>query len=444
MDQLVYNLKFDAAPASRELERFKLSLGGASSDCYHLKVYGDLVDKQSPRTVLYAFAGDYCIARICPRHEIPGIKNRLTGQREETMGHFVDWIPVFSLPEAFTIRLYADEMGKFDLASTIHHGKGLKEATLLGEITGRKTYINHAPSRFQALRLSCFGRSGSSLMMRYLSFHPQIAVAGGHPYEHTIASFYYNRCRLLSSNAQDFFSDQLAQSRRRHQNPWYQYEQVGWMGGKAEPFFGREQVAREIGHCRDSVDGFYGSIKPAVSEGTMYFCEKDGSGRAGHDEYREVWPAARRLFLVRDFRDNCASILAYCRRKGTREFGLQYFDSEEDWLKTMAGKVLTLLELYQAGDPACSFVFYEQLIQDEANTLAAAFESLSVDASPARVAEVIDRARQLEGSEAIGSHKTSESVAQSIGRWREDLPSRLADVMEQEFSEAMVAFGYAA
>jgi hypothetical protein len=443
MKPLVYNLTFKKAPDADKLQRFKLSLADSSSDCYHFKIHGDLVREGAPRTVLYAFAGDYCIARICPRHEILGLTKRLTGKREGSMGHFVDWIPVFSLPEDFRIELYADEMGKFDLASTLHHGKSLEGATHLGSITGSKRFAHHAHSAFQPLRLSCFGRSGSSLMMRYLSFHPQVAVAGRHPYEFTVAAFYYGRARLLGSNCQDFFTDQLNQSRRRHQNPWYQYEQVSWMGGAAEPFFGREQVAREIEHCRASVDGFYTGVKAPEAGRPMYFCEKDGSGRSGHDEYREVWPGARRLFLVRDFRDNCASILAYCRRKGSREFGLQHFDTEEAWLKTMAAKARELLAEYQSGREASVFVFYEQLIRDEQAALSDTFAALGLESSHELVAQIVKEARRLDDSQAVGGHATSGSASQSIGRWRQDLPAELAAIVEREFSESMAGFGYA-
>lgn len=175
----------------------------------------------------------------------------------------------------------------------------------------------------------------------------------------------------------------------------------------------------------------------------MFFSEKDGTGRSGHDEYREVWPGARRLFLIRDFRDNLASILAYCQRKGTREFGLQFFDSEEAWLLTMAGKARDLLKLYQAGTPDTGFIFYEQLIEDPAQALSTALASLGLDASPALVNDMIRGAQALEGSEAVRAHATSGSASQSIGRWREDLPAELAAIVEREFSESMAGFGYA-
>ena len=393
-----------------------------------------------------AAAGDRCIARVCPRYGI-GNPAKNAAKRGGDRGGFVDWISVFGLPAQFRIDLYAGQFGKFAThgqfsPSDTYQGQSLENCTHLGDIRGQKSFVDPAEADYQALRLTCFGRSGSSVMMRYLSKHPQIAVAGRHPYEFTVANHYFHRCRLNSTNRQDFFRDGARPQEPGKQNPWYEYERVHWMGGDTERFFGREQVVREIDHCRRSVDAFYRGVKPGSDDADMYFCEKDGSGLAGFDQFREIWPSARRIFLVRDFRDNCASILAYCRRKGSREFGLQYFAEEEDWVRMLAQKARAQLERYRNRGEESAFLFYEDLIRDEVAALGNLFEALQLDAGDSLVEDIVDRASNPEADETAGQHATSESAALSVGRWRRDLPAHLRALVEEEFSETMAAFGY--
>lgn len=439
MDNLITNLVFTQAEKPDVVEKLDVFLPSDWSQNYHFKLYGQLLSETVSQPTLYAFFEDLCIGRICPRHKFSELEVQGSELQSNT-GKFVDWISVFGLPAEFTIRLYVGEFGLFEIGRSIYQSNHVAELEVLGTISGTKKRINQATSRLKPLRVSNFGRTGSSLMMRYLSLHPQIAVAGSHPYEVTVARHYYLRTRQFSTHCEDWTKDQFRNNNLGKQNPWYQYEQVQWMGSDREQFFGKTQIAREIEFCRESVDEFYHGFI-GDHEAPQYFCEKLGSGVSGHDEYLEVWPEARRIFLIRDFRDNCASMLAYCERKGTKEFGLQFFQDQREWVSSLADKAREMLKEYRSGE-ASSFVFYEQLVTEPEVTLKKAFRELEIESDDELLKSIVSIAAGHDEHQKIAAHFTSENAEASIGRWKEDLPAELLHYVDSEFADVLEAFGY--
>ncbi|MBO6565054.1 MAG: sulfotransferase [Pseudomonadales bacterium] len=327
----------------------------------------------------------------------------------------------------------------FETGRNTYQGTAYKELEYLGRIDGNKTFISHQSSTFTALTLNCLGRTGSSLMMRYLGLHPSISIAGQHPFEVAVARYYFRRTRRQCSNCEDWFENQFAQNLDGQQNPWYQYEQVQWMGEHQTDFFGRSQISREIELCRATVDDFYqGFTDEAVNP--KYFCEKLGSGIVDHDDLKEVWPNAKRIILIRDFRDNFASMLSYCNRKGSKEFGLQFFNKESDWIESLAKKAKQMLSEYQRG--SSHFVFYEQLVHNPIEVLTSLFEELGIDNTDKLVNKIVKECADSITVPELYSHMTSKTVGASIGRWSQDVPDDLMHVVEQEFAEALRGFGY--
>ena len=70
---------------------------------------------------------------------------------------------------------------------------------------------------------------------------------------------------------------------------------------------------------------------------------------------RELYPAARELFLVRDFRDMIASMRAYNARKGFGDFGRETAQSDAAWLADLRRGVVALRDAWrERGEPGAS------------------------------------------------------------------------------------------
>ena len=162
-------------------------------------------------------------------------------------------------------------------------------------------------------------------------------------------------------------------------------------GPRWRPGPGRRTSTDLAAFCQRSIDGWY--LATAAAQGQsedalVYFAEKHFP-----DAYprlmRELYPAARELFLVRDFRDMIASMLAYNARKGFGDFGRETAQSDAAWLADLRRGVVALRDAWrERGEPA-SLVRYEDLVRDPEATLPPLLTSLGLDAAPETVRRLI-------------------------------------------------------
>ncbi len=104
---------------------------------------------------------------------------------------------------------------------------------------------------------------------------------------------------------------------------------------------------------------------------------------------RELYPAARELFLVRDFRDMIASMRAYNARKGFGDFGRETAQSDATWLAELRRGVVALRDAWRERGDTTSLVRYEDLVRDPDATLPPLLASLGLDAAPETVSRLI-------------------------------------------------------
>ena len=155
---------------------------------------------------------------------------------------------------------------------------------------------------------------------------------------------------------------------------------------------------------------------------------------------RELYPAARELFLVRDFRDMIASMRAYNARKGFGDFGRETAQSDATWLAELRRGVIALRDAWrERGDPS-SLVRYEDLVRDPDATLPPLLASLGLDTAPETVSRLI--AAAAPDAPELRGHGTAGSPDASIGRWRHDLPPELLAAVEETFGDLLQEFGY--
>jgi hypothetical protein len=298
---------------------------------------------------------------------------------------------------------------------------------------------------FRPLVVSCLGRSGSTWLMRMLRHHPEIVVYEKHPYEQAFAKYWMHMLRVLSQPAdminsyepEKFFNEiwQVGY------NPFYdlQITHEPW----AREWFGREYIEQLAHFCQSSIDGWYSAVARTQAAGPppVYFAEKHLWPNYIPVLIWELYPDAKEIFLVRDFRDMVFSILAFDRKRGFPGFGRPEGRSEEDYVRIeLREMALNLRKSWVTRKDRAHLVRYEDLVFNSVDTTRDMLEYLELDASPASVSRLL--AAGSEDSEAIRHHRTSERAEESIGRWRREGDEQFRDLCNEVFGDILADFGY--
>jgi hypothetical protein len=200
----------------------------------------------------------------------------------------------------------------------------------------------------------------------------------------------------------------------------------------------REEILR---FCTRSIERTYDAI--AADQGreqARYFAEKQ---LPSHVQWLfwDVYPDAREIILVRDFRDVICSARSFNARRNIVAFGRENATSDEQWIRNMADRGVRRLALArrQRRDRA-HLLRYEDLILRPAETLSGVFDHLGLDASEPTVRDVLDRAG-VDTDEARG-HRTSSDPRASVARWRRELERPLLEIADEAMGPALEEFGY--
>ena len=296
----------------------------------------------------------------------------------------------------------------------------------------------------QPLMLTTLGRAGTTWTMRLLSEHPQIVVHRWHPYELRASRYWMHAFKVLSepkdpyrSAQADFF--QTDKSWVGH-NPFYP-EPVSTTPGMRE-WFGRTHVEQFAAFCQRSSEECYQRIAAAQGQaGAVYFAEKH---RADYLPwlYWELYPKAKELFLVRDFRDVVSSMLAFNAKHGRRVFGHDRLESDEEFFRFVRnGPVRLLSRNWPKRQDRAHLIRYEDLMAEPRGILRQVLAYLELEHDDATVEGMLERAGQ--DNPETRRHITSGEVSSSIGRWRQSLSSEAQAAANEVFGDVLEQFGYA-
>jgi hypothetical protein len=137
---------------------------------------------------------------------------------------------------------------------------------------------------------------------------------------------------------------------------------------------------------------------------------------------------------VRDPRDVVASMIAFGDEAGAWGFGRKPGQSEADWIDHLIEVFAARLELVLAARSTSAILLrYEDFAVDLHQTAEILGSLMSVRLD-------VDAALR----ESADSHITSDSVADSIGRWRRDLDRDIADDIWRALHTKLEALGYTA
>ena len=308
--------------------------------------------------------------------------------------------------------------------------------------------------RLAPLMVTTLGRSGSTWLMQILAAHPEVVVFRRFPYESAPAKYWTHALRLASESANPV---QSADVEDFHASLW-------WIGANpfhderlyAQPplgtWFAGRHVEQLAAFAQRTIDDWYGTLARVQDQPrATYFAEKHMWPGYLPVLTWELYPRAKEIFLVRDFRDMTRSIMAFDEKRGYPGFGRPEGASDEEYLRGELRQMVDSLRRSWAErrDRAC-LVRYEDLARRPAETVTSMLEYLEVDSAPGAVESVLahgaEQILSLPGSSheptEVAVHRTAGGLDESIDRWRREVDESFASAADEVFGEALAEFGY--
>jgi hypothetical protein len=334
---------------------------------------------------------------------------------------------------------------QLEIAIQLRDQRRLPFATIEGE---RAPLPACGPDLLQPLMLTGLGRSGTTWVMQVLEQHPGIAVFRPFDYEPRVAAYWTEVLSALSEPAS--YMQCLTAAPTPHG------DSVWWLGpramvphppqgadSRAENWLGVAQLNALAAVSTERIEAFYREAAKAEGKsGVRFFSEKFRPGERVQSVLWEIYPDAKEVFLVRDFRDMVTSMLAYSKKRGFGLFGRHASGSDEEFI---LGNVRNDVERLQADwrmRSGVSFLLrYEDLILEPEQELARLMTYIGADADAGLLTDIL-RTAAAQRQDKQSAHLTSVSVRDSIGRWRNELTEPLREACEEALTDALKEFGY--
>jgi hypothetical protein len=287
--------------------------------------------------------------------------------------------------------------------------------------------------------VTCLGRTGTTLLMRMLSVHPEVVVYDRHPYETRVASHWMHVLRTLGEPGWHVDPERLwpywtGLESAVHGNPFssplvVDDEVVSRWAAMTHPV----DVAA---FCRRAVDDFYRQV--AVSQkvaGARWFAEKQYPSLLA-DVLAEVDGSTLELVSVRDPRDMLCSLAAKSWWRNSPDGGSDLSARLPD----LAAQLKLLAQSRRRRGERAQVVRYEDLVARPHETLEAVLAFAGLDATPATLGRMVEHA--FADTAELQQHRTTGSIEASVGRWRRELDPSLQELCADAFGETLSEFGY--
>lgn len=316
-------------------------------------------------------------------------------------------------------------------------------------ISGRRGAVEAGyDPRLQPILVSpFFGRTGSTWLMHLLAQHSEIVAHRQYPYETRAASYWMHLLTVLSQPADHGASAEpnsfAASLQWVGYHPFYTEStlRLAATPGSEPYWFGRDYVDRLVAFAQQTLDSHYLGVAARQAQSTpRYFTEKFQLPHV-RNVTRSIYPAAREIFLVRDFRDVICSALAFNAKRGFAAFGREQAVDDEDYIRQRRARLETEMREFQAQSGRALLVRYEDLVRQSERTLCSILTYLDLDADSSVARRILQTASRTMSQE-LGFHSTSASPEASIGRWRHELSPQLIRACDEVFADALSAFGY--
>jgi hypothetical protein len=399
---------------------------GAAVGTYGMTVEGWALSKRIPIEHVEVLHEERPLAIVSVDRERPDIADGFPGVEGASKSGFLATISALRLPEEFELVL----------RTKLVDGTRLPLASLRGR---RRRLPAGADGQIQPLMVNTIGRSGSTLLVTLLSSHPDVVAFSPFIKDARVSTYWVNVIQDLAAPASYLAPFDPPDLERPH---WWLESGVGELGDdEVERWLGSESVELLSGHCRAQIEAFYANL--AGAEGARYFVEKYLPYQVIPDLLAEMYPGAREVILVRDFRDMLCSVIAFNRKRGWSDFGYTEGGDDAEYVREVMLPSLTALSRRLRGDAAVPhLVRYEDLVLDPEPALSGLFEHLGLATGEELVGEAVRRTR--EDTSSMDHHRTTSDPAASVGRWHDDLPEEIAAVCNEELGPLLAEFGYEA
>jgi Sulfotransferase family len=305
-------------------------------------------------------------------------------------------------------------------------------------IRGRAAAISTAPASgsLQPISVTSLPRSGATLVMQMLAAHPEVVVAGDHPYSARPAAYWAHMLRVLSS----------PRDLRHSSHPDTFDVDLNWIGShpfNGPPLSNSPEVRSWLGCAYVEELGSFASrsasdlyAQVAVAQGVQaprYYAEKREPGPIARLTAR-LDPRAHEILVVRDPRDMACSMLAFARKTGAEA------RSDVEFALSLVPALARLVSYAHERGSAALMVRYEDLVGEPAATLAQILDHLSLEADR-RSLRAIAADATAETPELL-DHRTSSDATASVGRHAQEMDGEALEAVEESFGPALDAFGY--
>jgi Sulfotransferase family len=396
---------------------------GVGGDSFGLTIEGWLLSRQIPIEHVEVLYEERPLAIVPVERERPDIAAGFPEVEGAERSGFFATISVLRLAEHFELVVRAK----------------LVDGTRLpvAKLRGRRRRLPAGTGReIQPLMVNTIGRSGSTLLVTLLSSHPEVVAFSPFIKDARISTYWANVLQDLAAPSSYLAPFDPPDLEKPH---WWLDGGAGEIGDEdVERWLGRESVESLAGLCRTQIEAFYANLAGAA--GAEFFVEKYLPHQVIPDLLSELYPGAREVILVRDFRDMLCSVIAFNRKRGWSDFGHTEGGDDAKYVREVMRPSLEVLARRLHAADSRSLVRYEDLVLDPEPALTDLFGKLGLANDEVLVGETVRLAHQ--GTASMDHHRTTSDPAASIGRWHEDLPEEIAAVCNEELGPLLAEFGY--
>lgn len=400
---------------------------GQASDVYSLTVGGWAVGESCQVTGIEITAGGEVRGRAAVDRARTDVVAYL-GEGTPLQSGFSCTVSVLGMPEEFELGVQAIlEDGTRKLFSVV---RGRVHLTPLP-----------APDPPLPLLMVTLGRTGSTWLSRLLGCHPAVLAYKPFAYEPRVLSYW---CKVLLALGDPRSYMQTLAARLTTERWWLgddALKSVRPPDASVGAALGHSGVDELAEFARQQTRAVYAAIARVENKtDALLFSEKVAPERPVLEVADWLFPATRRVYLVRDPRDMALSILAYNDRNGQPGFGSERIGSPDGFLDDVVQSISNMLALFRSDRSSPLLVRYEDLISAPHRELSRVFAAADIDASAATVERVVSAARErLPG---MDEHRTSTSMAASVGRWRRELSDQQQALWTNKFADVLRECGY--
>ncbi len=299
------------------------------------------------------------------------------------------------------------------------------------------------PTRRQPLAITSLGRTGTTLLMGLLSRHPAIAVHRLFPYETRLAGYWMHTIKVLAESPD---LEGPSQPSRVLDDPFRvatsPFGALPYTSGNASASWLQCDFVDNLARfAQQTIDEHYDRLfDAAAATHQRYFAEKCLPNHVPR-LFREIYPEAREVFLLRDFRDMADSIQALNRRRGFKAFGEEGAHSQRQFLDGLRAGARALVEAIEERQQSALVIRYEDLVRRPEAELRRLLSYLELGPDDRLIEQLV--AAATHPSELQTQHRTSDSSDASVGRWRRNESAEQRALVQEAFDGLLQRAGYA-